>query len=41
MPHILDVNKYDPIDENLAAKMHKAIAIMQFKVEKQSIQRIG
>lgn len=38
MPHILDVNKYDPIDENLAAKMHKAIAIMQFKVEGQRIK---
>ncbi|MDY2960355.1 MAG: fructose-1,6-bisphosphatase [Hornefia sp.] len=38
MPHILDENKYDPIDENLAAKMHKAIAIMQFKVEGQRIK---
>ena len=38
MPHILDVNEYDPIDENLAAKMHKAIAIMQFKVEGQRIK---
>ena len=38
MPHILDENKYDPIDEHLAAKMHKAIAIMQFKVEGQRIK---
>ena len=36
-PHILDRNKYDPIDEDLAAKMHKAIAICQFKVEGQRI----
>ena len=32
-PHILDTNKYDPVPEELAAKMHKAIAICQFKVE--------
>ena len=38
MPHILDENKYDPIDEHLAAKLHKAIAIMQFKVEGQRIK---
>lgn len=38
MPHILDENKYDPIDEHLAAKMHKAIAILQFKVEGQRIK---
>lgn len=36
-PHILDKNKYDPVDEILAAKMHKAIAICQFKVEGQRI----
>ncbi len=36
-PHILDTNKYDPIEESLAAKMHKAIAICQFKVEGQKI----
>lgn len=34
-PHILDRNKYDPVDEELAAKMHKAIAICQFKAEGQ------
>ena len=37
-PHIIDTNKYDPVDERLAAKMHKAIAIIQFKVEGQRIQ---
>lgn len=36
-PHILDRNKYDPVDEELAAKMHKAIAICQFKAEGQRI----
>ena len=36
-PHILDRNKYDPIEEPLAAKMHKAIAICQFKAEGQKI----
>lgn len=38
-PHILDENKYDPVDIRLAAKMHKAIAIIQFKVEGQLILR--
>ena len=38
-PHILDENKYDPVDISLAAKMHKAIAIIQFKVEGQLIKR--
>ncbi|MEG0663882.1 MAG: fructose-1,6-bisphosphatase, partial [Clostridia bacterium] len=33
IPHILDQNKYDPIDINLAAKMHKAITIIQLKLE--------
>ena len=37
-PHILDRNKYDPVDEKLAARMHKAIAICQFKVEGQRIK---
>lgn len=32
-PHVLDINKYDPVPEELAAKMHKAIAMCQFKVE--------
>ena len=36
-PHILEENKYDPVPPELAAKMHKAIAICQFKVEGQRI----
>lgn len=39
IPHILDENKYDPVDISLAAKMHKAIAVIQFKVEGQLIKR--
>ncbi len=39
MPHILDENIYDAVDPGLAAKMHKAIAMMQFKVEGQIILR--
>lgn len=38
-PHILDENKFDPVDASLAAKMHKAIAIIMFKYEGQLIQR--
>ncbi|MCI6832017.1 MAG: fructose-1,6-bisphosphatase [Clostridiales bacterium] len=38
-PHILDENKFDPVDANLAAKMHKAIAVIMFKYEGQLIQR--
>ncbi|QAT42172.1 fructose-1,6-bisphosphatase [Aminipila luticellarii] len=36
-PHMLDRNTFDPVDEQLAAKMHKAIAIIQHKVEGQRI----
>lgn len=36
-PHILERNEFDQVDEKLAAKMHKAIAIIQFKVEGQRI----
>ena len=39
MPKILDENIYDAVDPGLAAKMHKAIAIIQFKVEGQIIHR--
>ena len=39
MPEILDENKYDPVDPVLAAKMHKAIAVLQFKLEGQLIER--
>lgn len=36
-PNTLDKNRYDPIPEDLAAKMHKMMAIIQFKVEGQLI----
>ncbi len=35
MPKVFDKNKFDPIDMKLAAKMHKAISIIQFKAEAQ------
>ena len=38
-PKILDENIYDAVDPGLAAKMHKAIAVIQFKVEEAIIQR--
>lgn len=38
-PKILDENIYDAVDPGLAAKMHKAIAIMQLKLEGQIIRR--
>ena len=38
-PHILDENIYDAVDPGLAAKMHKAIAVIQFKIEGQIIKR--
>lgn len=37
--HILDENQYDLIDKNLAAKMHKAITIIQLKLEGQLIEK--
>ena len=36
----LDENVYDAVDPGLAARMHKAIAIIQFKVEGAMIMRI-
>lgn len=39
MPHQLDTNVHDPIDAKLAAKMHKAIAVVQFKLEGQLVAR--
>ena len=39
MPHTLDDNIYDPVDAGLAAKMHKAITIIQLKLEGQLIER--
>lgn len=35
----LDENETDHVDEGLAAKMHKAIAVIQFKLEGQLIKR--
>jgi len=37
-PHMLDRNEFDPVPEDLAARMHKAIAICQFKIEGQRIK---
>src|SRR5699024_1871147 len=39
MPHVLDENEFDPVDPSLAAKMHKAVAVMMFKLEGQLIRR--
>lgn len=39
VPHILDENQYDPIDVPLAAKMHKAMAVIQCKLEGQLYRR--
>ena len=39
MPKLLDENIYDAVDPGLAAKMHKAIAVIQFKVEGAMIRR--
>lgn len=38
-PQILDKNIYDAVDPKLAAKMHKAIAVLQYKEEGQIIKR--
>ena len=38
-PHLLDENEYDSVSPELAARMHKAIAIIQFKLEGQLILR--
>lgn len=37
IPKTIEANKFDPVDDALAAKMNKAIAICQFKVEGQRI----
>jgi fructose-1,6-bisphosphatase-3 len=39
MPKLLDQNIYDKVDVSLAAKMHKAIAVIMFKLEGQLIER--
>ena len=38
MPKILEENIFDPVTEETAAKMHKAISIMQYKIEGQRIK---
>ncbi len=38
-PHILDENVYDSVNPSLAAKMCKAITVIQFKLEGQLIRR--
>ena len=39
MPHTLDDNIYDPVDAKLTAKMHKAMTVIQLKLEGQLIER--
>ncbi len=39
MPHIFDESKYDTVSKSLAAKMHKAIAVIMFKLEGQLYRR--
>ena len=38
-PKELDANMFDNVDTQLAAKMHKAIAVIQFKLEGQILKR--
>ena len=38
-PRVLDENEYDQVSPALAAKMHKAIAIILFKLEGETIKR--
>ena len=38
MPHTLDDNIFDPVDARLTAKMHKAITVIQLKLEGQLIE---
>ncbi len=38
-PHMLDANIYDNVDANSTARMHKAITIIQLKLESQLISR--
>ena len=37
-PKVIEENKLDPVDPGLVAKMNKAIAILQFKIEGQRIK---
>lgn len=36
-PHVFDDNIYDPVDAKLAAQMHKAVTVIQLKLESQLI----
>ena len=38
-PHVLDENILDPVDPQQAARMHKAVAIILFKLEGQLLKR--
>lgn len=38
-PHVLDQNILDPVDTQLAAQMHKAVAVIMFKLEGQLLKR--
>lgn len=38
-PHVLDENIYDPVESELASKMHKAMAVIEFKLECQLLSR--
>ncbi|MCI8880565.1 MAG: fructose-1,6-bisphosphatase [Clostridiaceae bacterium] len=38
-PHVLDENILDPIDPQQAARMHKAVAVIMFKLEGQLLAR--
>lgn len=39
LPTTLDYNIYDPVDTRLAAKMHKAITVIQLKLEGQLMEK--
>ncbi len=39
MPKLYDKNKYDPVAPAVAAKMHKAMTVIQFKLEGQLYER--
>ena len=39
MPNLLDKNRFDPIPEDLAARMHKMMAVIQFKLDAQEIRK--
>ena len=38
-PNTLDDNIYDPVDTGLVAKMHKAITVIQLKLEGQLMEK--